>query len=101
MKPFENLAESTTPDGHRLTLHHRDGEYFILLEGKALMATRAPGSELALAELGCRGLPSKEPRVLIGGLGLGFTLKAALGELPARATVRRGPGTSRWSHRSR
>lgn len=87
MKPFETLAESTTPEGQRLTLHRRDGGYFIFLEGEELMATRAPGSERALAELGCKELPSKNPRVLIGGLGLGFTLKAALSELPPGAKV--------------
>lgn len=87
MKPFETLAESTTPEGQRLTLHRRDGGYFIYLEGEELMATRSPGSELALGELGCMELAPKNPRVLIGGLGLGFTLKAALDTLPAGAKV--------------
>ncbi len=87
MKPFETLAESTTPDGQRLTLHRRGDAYFIFLQGEELMATRAPGSEQVLAELGCRGLEAKKPRVLIGGLGLGFTLKAALKEAPAGAEV--------------
>ena len=87
MKPFETLDQATTPDGQPITLHHRDGGYFILLDGEELMATRAPGSELALAELGCKDLPSTEPRVLIGGLGLGYTLKAALEVVPGKATV--------------
>lgn len=87
MKPFETLAEATTPDGHSLTLHRRGNGFFILLQGEELMATRAPGSERALAELGCRGLPAPKPRVLVGGLGLGFTLRAALDELPGGAKV--------------
>ncbi len=52
------------------------------------MSTRAPGSERALADLAIRGLVnSKAPRVLIGGLGLGFTLGAALDGLPRGAAV--------------
>ncbi len=51
------------------------------------MSSRSPGSECALAELGCRDLPSKKPRVLIGGLGLGFTWRGALQELPPGAEV--------------
>jgi spermidine synthase len=52
------------------------------------MSTRAPGSEKALGEMAARELAGQsEPRVLIGGLGLGFTLAAALDALPAGATV--------------
>ena len=69
MKAFETLDQLTTPDGRRLTLHHRDGDYFVYLDGEELMSTRAPGSERALAELACEGL-GERPRVLIGGLGL-------------------------------
>ncbi|MCH9650737.1 MAG: hypothetical protein K0U98_21080 [Deltaproteobacteria bacterium] len=87
MKPFEILGSAETHDGQKLTLHRRDGGFFIFLDGEELMATRAPGSERALADLGCEDLPSKQPRVLIGGLGLGFTLKAALDTLPSQATV--------------
>ena len=70
-----------------LTLNRRDGDFFLYLEGEELMSTRAPGTEVALAELGCEGLESGRPRVLIGGLGLGFTLRAALEVLPAGAEV--------------
>lgn len=87
MKPFEILGSAETRDRQKLTLHRRDGGFFIFLDGEELMATRAPGSERALADLGCQDLPSKQPRVLIGGLGLGFTLKAALDALPPQATV--------------
>lgn len=87
MRPFEILASTRTPDGDVLTLHRRDGDFFLYLEGEELMSTRAPGTEVALAEIGCEGLPASRPRVLIGGLGLGFTLRAALAVLPGRAEV--------------
>jgi len=88
MRPFETLQSTTTPEGHRLTLHHRDGDYFIHLDGEELMSTRRTGSESALAELTCQELPNrKRPRLLIGGLGFGYTLRAALEVLPAQAEV--------------
>ncbi len=86
MKAFETLDRFTTPDGRELTFHRRDGDYFVYLDGDELMSSRAPGSERALAELACDGLGDR-PRVLIGGLGLGFTLRAALDVLPAGAEV--------------
>ena len=88
MRPFETLESVTTPDGHRLTLHHRDGNFFIDLDGHELMSTRSHGSESALAKLACRGLAAATScRVLIGGLGLGFTLRSALALLPETAEV--------------
>jgi len=86
VKAFETLGRFTTPDGRELTCHRRDGDYFVYLDGDELMSSRAPGSERALAELACGALGDR-PRVLIGGLGLGFTLRAALDVLPARAEV--------------
>ena len=83
MRPFETLHSAKTPDGTRLSLHHRDGEYFIHLDGEELMSTRRTGSESALAALALRTLPDREyPKVLIGGLGFGYTLRAALEVLP-------------------
>jgi len=88
MRPFETLDSFTTPEGQQLTLHHRAGDYFIDLDGHELMSTRVHGSETALGKLACARLRSaKQPRVLIGGLGLGFTLKAALEVLPSDAEV--------------
>ena len=88
MRPFETLDSFTTPEGRKLTLHQRDGDLFIHLDGDELMSTRVHGSERALAELGCHKLPRPEkPVVLIGGLGLGFTLRAALAVLPPRARI--------------
>jgi spermidine synthase len=86
MKAFETLASHTSPAGHLLTLHHRDGDYFVHLNGEELMATRSPDSERALATLACGDLGARS-RVLIGGLGLGYTLRAALDVLPADAKV--------------
>lgn len=86
MKAFETLDRFVTPEGQELTFHRRDGNYFVYLDGDELMSSRAPGSERALAEMACSEL-SGMPRVLIGGLGLGFTLRAALDALPAGATV--------------
>jgi len=88
LRPFETLESVMTPDGGRLTLHHRDGDYFIDLDGHELMSTRTHGSESALATIACRGLATaRSCRVLIGGLGLGFTLKSALVLLPKTAEV--------------
>jgi len=86
VKAFETLDQFTTPDGRKLSLHRRDGDYFVYLDGDELMSSRAAGSERALAELACDGLGDR-PRVLIGGLGLGFTLRAALDVLPPSAEV--------------
>lgn len=88
MKRRELLASAITPDGMQMTLSLHAGDYYIDVDGQALMSTRAPGSERALADLAVRELgDTSHPRVLIGGLGMGFTLGAALDLLPHGATV--------------
>jgi spermidine synthase len=88
VKRRELLASTTTPDGMRMTLSLRGRDYYIELDGQGLMSTRAPGSEKALAALAAKELgDNSQPRVLIGGLGLGFTLGAALDVLPREASV--------------
>jgi len=88
VKRRELLAETVTPDGERMTLHLHADDYYIEVNGQELMSTRAPGSEKALADLAARETAgNSRPRVLIGGLGLGFTLGAALDVLPRGATV--------------
>lgn len=88
MKPWELLGETRTPDGTLLALTRRDREYVILAGGKSLMSSRMHGSEEALATIGCRRAPaSARPCVLVGGLGMGFTLRATLDALPSKATV--------------
>lgn len=72
----------------RFTLHRRGREYVIRVDGHDLMNSRMHGSEEQLSVLGCaRAKTQPAPRVLVGGLGMGFTLRAALGELGPRAVV--------------
>lgn len=79
MKPHLLLAEARTPDGAVLTLHEHDGSYCIRLAGRELMHSKAAASELILGEVGVARLARGKPaRVLIGGLGLGFTLRSVL-----------------------
>jgi spermidine synthase len=88
VKPHELLAETRTPDGDLITLMRHGSEYIILASGKPLMSSRMHGSEEALAALGCRRARTlQQPHVLIGGLGMGFTLRATLDLLPSDATV--------------
>ena len=88
MKPFRKLDSATAPDGTLLTLFEHDGAYVIRVNGIELMSTRRHHSEDALAALVCAPLSTQSGvRVLIGGLGLGFTLKAALRLLPSDARV--------------
>ena len=86
--PSELLGRTVTPDGTDMTLMRRGHEYVILADGKALMSSRMHGSEEALATFGCdRARNVEEPCVLVGGLGMGFSLRATLDILPAGATV--------------
>jgi spermidine synthase len=88
MKPWEVLGRTRTPDGTELTLTRHTSEYAILADGQSLMSSRTHGSEEALAHFGCRlARALARPRVLIGGLGMGFTLRAALDILPPQAHV--------------
>lgn len=88
MKPYERLGEARTPNGTVLALYRHDGAYLIRADGVELMSTRRHLSEDRLAEVACA--PIREvprARVLIGGLGLGFTLRAALRQLGEDAEV--------------
>lgn len=88
MIPFRNLAETRTPDGSRFSLHEHDGEYFLKLNGRQLMGSNNTVSELLLADLACSfRKPVEAPRILIGGLGLGFSLRRVLDLAGPRATV--------------
>lgn len=88
MKPTTTLAEVLTPRGSRLSLRLHDGQYAVCLDGRGLMSTTATASEARLAELGCERLGAVAgSRVLIGGLGLGFTLRRALEVAPADAQL--------------
>ena len=102
MKPWILVGQTAAPDGTPLALQSRDGEFLLLADGKPLMSSRMHASEDALATLGCRRLKAlPAPQVLIGGLGMGFTLRAALDLLPPAATVvvaELVPAVVTWNH---
>ena len=88
MIPWEQLDVAQAPGGGELTLHRRGAEFMIRIDGAELMSTRKHGSESALAELALAELgPRKGCRVLIGGLGVGYTLAATLASCGPDATV--------------
>ena len=79
MKPRITLAEARTAEGRRLVLSEQDGAFAISLNGQELMHSRAHASEVLLGELGVASLHTQTAaRVLVGGLGLGFTLVQVL-----------------------
>ncbi|MFO0696802.1 MAG: hypothetical protein U0230_24740 [Polyangiales bacterium] len=87
-RPFLVVDRVDTPEGPLELRQRGDSEFLILHAGRVLMSSAIHRTEAEVAVLGCRGLESAErPRVLIGGLGLGFTLRAALDVLPKRAEV--------------
>jgi len=86
--PLELIDTAQLPDGGTLRLMHRGPEFSILFGRNELMSSRVRGSEQALATLACERIRGRvRPRMLIGGLGMGFTLGAALGALPADAVI--------------
>lgn len=88
MKPLEKLGQARTPDGTLIALYRHDGAYLIRADGVELMSTRRHLSEDRLAEVACTPIRDvRRARVLIGGLGLGFTLRAALTVLRDDAEV--------------
>lgn len=88
MKPTRLLGRATTPDGTSITLHEHDGALSIRVGGLELMSSRQHHSEQRLAELACAGLRDRRrATVLIGGLGLGFTLRETLRHVAAEAKV--------------
>jgi len=88
MIPRLVIGSGEIPGGAgELRLIKRGSEYSIMLGANELMNSRVSGSEEALAAMACSGLRTDRPRILIGGLGMGFTLRAALAELGAGASV--------------
>ena len=89
MIPWSVLDVTTIPgEGGELRLKKRGSEFSIMLGNNELMNSRLSGSEEALAELSCRRIRDRrEAHVLIGGLGMGFTLRAALAELGSDARI--------------
>ena len=86
MKPWETLATATTPDGVRFELQRHDGNYVIQADGYDLMTSYSHGSEDAMMSLACPRPPA-DACILIGGLGMGYTLAATLNLLPPRGSV--------------
>jgi spermidine synthase len=89
MIPWSQLDTAQVPGGGgELRLMRRGAEFSIKLGQNELMNSRLSGSEQALATLACDRIRArKRPRILIGGLGMGFTLRAALAVLGAEAQI--------------
>ena len=88
MKPRVKIAGARTPDGGVMVLYQHDRNFTIEIDGDDLMLSRHNESELELARLGCAHLAGrKAPSILIGGLGMGYTLRQALDMLSPDAEV--------------
>lgn len=89
MNPWVEIDQATVPgDGGEMKLLQRTHEFTINVKNEELMNSRLHGSEEALAELTCTPLAKRRrPVVLIGGLGMGYTLRAALDHLGSQARV--------------
>ena len=88
MKPRVRIATALTPDGSEMVLYQHGRDFSIKINGHDLMHSRQHESELELARLGCAHLAGrKAPSILIGGLGMGYTLRQALDMLSPHAQV--------------
>ena len=101
MIPWEELDSVSLPQGGQLRLMRRGQEFSIKLGVAELMTSRLFASEAALATLAAKTLAGRaRPRVLIGGLGMGFTLRAALSAFGAEALIvvaELVPAVVRWA----
>jgi spermidine synthase len=87
-QPWLTLDKVETTDGVLELRKRGDRDFMILINNRVLMNSSANRSEIVLGELACRNIATRHrPRVLIGGLGMGLTLKAALDSLPITAQV--------------
>jgi spermidine synthase len=84
---WDEIERARTVNGDELVLRHRAGVYEIRCNGWDLMSNRAHASEEALARLALRAVAARSPRILIGGLGMGYTLRAALDSAPLDARI--------------
>jgi spermidine synthase len=102
MIPWLNLDTGLIPGGGELKLKRRGAEFSIRLGNNELMNSRLSGSEEAMATLSAERLKGrKAPHVLIGGLGMGFTLKAALGAFDPKSKIvvaELVPAVIAWAH---
>lgn len=101
MSPWSTLDTAPIPGGGELCLMQRGREFSIMLGDVELMYSRVTGSEEALATLSCVRIRGRQrPDLLIGGLGMGFTLRAALAELGPDARILVAelvPAVVRWA----
>lgn len=87
-RPKELIGTTNLPDGQELRLTFEQGYFHLFLDGIPLMSSAAHHSEERLAELGCEGIETRpDTRVLVGGLGMGYTLRAALDRTSATSRV--------------
>ncbi|KPJ98080.1 MAG: spermidine synthase [Nitrospira bacterium SG8_35_4] len=101
-KPWQTLDSEQSADG-LLELRQRNGsDFLITINSRVLMNSHANRSEILLSKLACNSMNNKkDPRVLIGGLGMGCTLRSALDELPPNARVvvaELNPIVVKWCH---
>jgi len=88
MNPRVKIATTRTPDGSEMVLYKHAGDFLIEVNGQDLMHSRQHESEIELARLGCGHLTDhKAPNILIGGLGMGYTLRQSLDMLNSHARV--------------
>lgn len=101
MIPWTLVDSADVPGGEEMRLYLRGSEYSIRVGAYELMNSRVHGSEDALAELACSRLQNRErARVLVGGLGMGFTLAGVLKDLGAKSEVvvaELVPAVVRWN----
>ena len=103
MIPWQQIDAAKVPGANiELRLMQRGAEFSMMLGQNELMNSRLSGSEQALATLACKRIEGvKRPHLLIGGLGMGFTLRAALAVLGAEARVSVAelvPAVISWAH---
>jgi spermidine synthase len=101
MLPWSHLGTAKVPGGGELRLLRRGAEFSIRLGTNELMNSRLSATEQALATMGCAAARSRpHPKILIGGLGMGFTLRAALVVLGEQADITVAelvPGVVAWA----
>jgi spermidine synthase len=100
-RPHKLIDRVDTKDGQLELRQSGERSFMITIAGRVLMSSERTRSELAVAELACRPIASRpSPRVLLGGLGLGYTLRAALDALPKKGTrievAELNPAVERW-----
>ena len=86
-RPWKTLAQVPTSEGTLELRQRGDAEFLITIAGRILMTSQARRSEESLSTLALAAVKAKSPRVLIGGLGMAYTVRAALDVLPPTASV--------------